>query len=364
MSGDWTLLASSALTNKPIDELPMTGVTLSRALNDSGTLEGDVPLDASSVLEAALHPGATEPAAIAIYAARDGVYRWGGILWKHEYDSSTGKLHVTANEHGSYGAFRYVVAQQTFSGDMATVVQNWVTAAFGDNGPALLTNVQLTGTNISSAFNSYEQHQLLELLKTYQQQQGGYDWAFDVGIDGNGNPAPQLTLSFPHRGTSYRSNGLVFDYPGSVTTFRLTKDGSRFVSDLYVNGAGSGTTQVQEHVSGALGGHLKMQRVDNNRDLLQPAPALAYAQDQLNAFGGQPPITMTAKIDGPAAFAQPFTVGDELIMSFAPPDAQGRVQVPYFPAGADVPQRVLGYKVYLPTDSTKEYVELTLGATF
>ena len=348
-----TFLACNALTNQVIAELPLVKAAYTRVMNDSGAMSGTVQLDDPGVQALNLLGNlAVEPAAVSIYALRDGVPTWGGILWAHTYNLGDGTLDLAAAEFGSYLAFRYLTSAINVTGDMSTLAAGWVAAAFADGGPPLLASTQTCGTSVTMVTQTWEQHCVLDLIKAFATARGGFDWAFDVGTDGNGNPSAKFTISAPRRGQSYVTSNIAFDIPGHETALKIVKDGTRFPTDLFITGAGSGSTLINVEVPNPKTGYLKLQSVISNSDLSTLALAQAFGQGILDPLIG-PPLTPALTVPGDLFFASGAGLGDEITMTLNTPYLVGLL-----------PARILAYNVSPQGASTAETVQLILGPVF
>lgn len=88
------------LTNQMLAEIPLRGVSYECALKAAGKFQGKIPITAetnSMDLYNSTMPGNT-----AIFAVRNGVCVWGGIIWSREYQFSTRDLVISASEFTSY----------------------------------------------------------------------------------------------------------------------------------------------------------------------------------------------------------------------------------------------------------------------
>lgn len=352
MSGEWQYLAANVLDNQVIAELPLKGPHFARILNDNGQADGDIKLDSvQASLMQLVTQFAVEPALTSIYAIRDGAPQWGGILWSHEYDSNKGALTLHAAEFGSYLAYRFIIQAGTWTNDMSQLASTWVTAAFADSGPPLVTSIQNTGNSQTVTTNAWEQHNVLDLVKVYHNAAGGYDWAFDTVSTGL-QTAPwraQFTVNAPRRGVSYVKSGVTLDYPGPVTKYHVTKDGAQLVSDLFVTGSGQGNAQLTGEFTKATS-YVKMQQVDNNSDLSTQSALNAYGQGRIKVIGDPPPVTMTLTVIGDAWFDLGIGIGDEFTMVA---DDNYLMSNPF-------PGRVLQVDMKPSTDSSPELVDVTL----
>jgi hypothetical protein len=350
-----TLVASNALTNVIIAELPCTDAHHLRTLNDNGTLEASIPMDDPATRALALVANnIVEPAAVSIYCQRDQTWEWGGLLTAHAYDSKSALLKITASEFGSYAAWRYIQQLLAYSDDVANLASSWSTQVFADNGPPLLTTVTTTGLAVTGSFNPWEQHNVLDLIKSYQAMAGGYDWSFDVALDGNGNPCANLVLSYPRRGVSFAHSGVAWDYPGAILSFQLTKtaDPASFDTDILVTGAGSGATLLLGEATITAPGYVKVQQVISNANLVTQSAVNAFATGTAKARSKKPLITVSAIMPGDTFYGSGVTTGDEVTLSLVDP---------YRPDGLTLPVRIIGVDTVFQTTSSPELVTMTFG---
>ena len=358
MSGKHILVATNALTNKPIAELPVSEYHHSRVLNDNGVCEGNILLSDPGIKKLALLANnALEPGYASLVCYRDGVPDWTGLLWSHDYDSTGAGLDISGSEMGSYLSSRFIVKQVNYSDDVANLAYDWVTQVFGDGGPTITTAITLTGTTLTGTFNSYEQHCVADLLTGYvAQNPGGIDWSFDiVGVDANGNPQVCFVVSAPRRGRNAQQTGVQWDYPGDLAALALTRNAQQgeLATELIVTGAGSGATLLQASKAIPVPGYIKLQAVVNDGNLATQAAVNAYAvaEAQTRAHNGAS-MVFSAVILGSSWYGSGVDTGDEVAI---------RITDPYYPTGQLLYQRIIGYDVVPQTANSPEVVKVTFG---
>ncbi len=358
MSGQHVLVATTALTNVPIAELPVSSYHHSRVLNDNGVLEGEILLsDAGVAALELLNNNALEPGYTSLYCYRDGVVDWSGLLWGHSYDSTSGILTIEGAEFGSYLSSRFIVQNTTYSADVATLANTWVSQVFNDGGPPFASAITATGTVISGKFFSYEQHCVADLLTGYvAQNPGGIDWSFDVvDTDTNGNPRATFVVSAPRRGRIASVTGVQWDYPGDIASLALTRNAQagELCTELLVTGSGSGATLFQSSRAIPVAGYIKLQSVVNDANLGSQAAVDGYAnaEAQTRAHNGAS-MVFSAVLLGSSFFGSGVDTGDEVAV---------RITDPYYPGGQLLYQRIIGYDVVPGTASAPELVMVTFG---
>jgi hypothetical protein len=343
-----TFLACNALTNGVIAELPMINPSYTRTLCDSGTLTGDLALDAAGVVDL-LANGGVEPGAVSIYVQRDGTYVWGGILWNHAFDASSSRLTLNAAEFGTILSQKSIFSTTaTYSGEVAAQCAAWVVAAFASAGVPVSTLVTPTATNLSLTVNPWETHCYLDLIKSYAVAIGGIDWAFDV----TQGPQAQFTASYPRRGQSYVNSAIVWDFPGSLLNLTLNVDAQRIAANLIESGAGTASSLVQAVVSQSSSGHVALDVVDSNNSLTSQPDVQSYASGKLFSMR-TPPLLAKCQLPASVFYASGATVGDEIQVA-TPPDN------PYL-RGINLPARIIAYTVKMATTSSVELVDVSLG---
>jgi len=101
MGTTYTYLVRDLRTGTILDELPLSGCSSDKKLNDSGSLRGRLHVDDPEIR--IREPRVlTEPGRTAIYVDRDGDLLWGGIVWTSRYTSSDGVLEIGATDFLSY----------------------------------------------------------------------------------------------------------------------------------------------------------------------------------------------------------------------------------------------------------------------
>jgi hypothetical protein len=109
------------VTNTIIGELSLEDVNYERSLKNPGSFDGKITItDQTNALD--LY-NATMPGKTAIYAVRDGVCVWGGIIWGRTYDMIGRSLSFSASEFTSYLNHRMIwkAYSQTFTAKVIKV---------------------------------------------------------------------------------------------------------------------------------------------------------------------------------------------------------------------------------------------------
>jgi hypothetical protein len=111
LTPEYRFMVTDLLTNKILGELPLEGVSYTRAIKGAGALSGSIQspamLSNSDIYENTM-PGRT-----GLYVLRNNQCVWGGIVWSRSYSANSKKLDIDASEFTSY--FHHRKLWRTFS---------------------------------------------------------------------------------------------------------------------------------------------------------------------------------------------------------------------------------------------------------
>src|SRR5688500_1705490 len=85
----YTYLIADLRGGAILDELPLSGVSFDKKLNDAGSLRAQLQV-LDPVIRSRGPRLLTEPGRTAIYVDRDGTLLWGGIIWTSRYRAAEG----------------------------------------------------------------------------------------------------------------------------------------------------------------------------------------------------------------------------------------------------------------------------------
>lgn len=105
-SVDYRYFVCDLMTNELLAEVPFKGVSYSRSLTEAGRFTGDIAVT-EDTYNLSLYEN-TLPGKTVLYAVRNGVCVWGGIIWGRTYSLVDKVLSVTAAEFTSYLSHRVV----------------------------------------------------------------------------------------------------------------------------------------------------------------------------------------------------------------------------------------------------------------
>jgi hypothetical protein len=250
---EWTYQVADLLTGVIAAELPLANVSITKPINDSGTFGGDLNLAYNTGVDDPY--GLTTPARTAIYAFRDGIPYWGGIIWTRRYNSISKVVNIGAADWWSYFDHRKIVPLlDTIDGASAVASYQVPFTAVDQNAiaRALITLAQthtggnigitldssLSGVNLTQTYMGYSLTNVADGLRALTKLNGGPDIRFDVGTpqDGTNRPQRRMFIGAPLLGVE---DGLVFEYGGNLISYEWPSDGTRMGVRQYDVGAGS-----------------------------------------------------------------------------------------------------------------------------
>lgn len=363
----WSYLVADLRTGAILDELPLSGVRWSKTLNGTGSFTGTWQLGPAERRDAYT---LTTPAKTAIYALRDGVPMWGGVVWTRRYNSATGTVDLGAGDFGTYFDHRKVVPFLLgAAGDVTYVAKQQVTFAAVDQNDIARQLIALAqshaggdiGIEVDTAtsgilrdrtYFGYELQGVRDVIDALCNVIDGPDYLFDVAAGSTEQPRRVLRLGDPHLGQQGSSH--VWEYGGNVSDYIWPSDGSSMTTRTYAVGDG-----IEQ---GALIAFSEdFDRYNNGWPLLESEAGYttvtdagtlnAHAQADLNA--GRLPVALpTLSVRGDMApFLGDYSVGDDARLVIPLGD-------PFFAAGLDTSVRLVQLDV-VPESDSGEQVDLT-----
>lgn len=259
MAAQWTYTVHDLLTNALITELPLTGVGYSLVLNDSGTLSGSFTVDGRNNPRRRVRDpyDATMPARRCVYAWRDGVPQWGGIIWTRRYDSDSGVVDISCGDWWTYFDHRKVLPVLSFpiavEFEVAELVVNRINYDQNEIARYLVSLAQShTGGNIgvvadsalsgifrTRTWNGHHLPDTGEELRQLANVLDGPDIVFGVSpaVDANGRPVRTMRTGDPVLGQ--QGSAWVWEYGANVTAYTWPSDATRYAKRVYAVGEGS-----------------------------------------------------------------------------------------------------------------------------
>lgn len=354
MGATYTYLIADLRSGAILDELPLSGVSFDKKLNDTGSFRAQLSVDDPEIRlrEPRL---LTEPGRTAVYVDRDGELLWGGIVWTSRYSGANGVLELGASDLLSYFERRLVLdpADLTrpvpFDDDQIAVARGLVTLA--QSHPAGDLGIVFSGTASSGVPRTITyppaDKPVADALRDLANTDGGFDFTFDVRYGEDGTPERFLRIGYPRLGQPGAPN--VWEYGANLIDFTWPSDAASMVTRVLAPGG----TPSAEDVSAHRAGWPLLEAAVSPSDTEDPAMLAAYVKGELAAR--RRPIVLPELIV--RADLEPvvggYSVGD---------DARIVIDDPFF-AGEqlDVTVRVLGLEVTPGDDAGQEQVKLTVA---
>ncbi|GAA0638311.1 hypothetical protein GCM10010174_70210 [Kutzneria viridogrisea] len=255
MASQYSYLIADLRTNAILGELPLTGVSYSKKLCDSGTLSATLNL--SSKFKGDPYD-LTSPVLRVVYVMRGDTPRWGGIIWTRKYSSASRQVQIGAADWWSYFNHRKVLpvlsgAEQSdptyvagrvvsySSVEQNQIARNLVTLAQSHTGGNIGVDVSDTtssGFPRDRNWYGYKLTNMGDALKDLSQVLFGQDMLFDVGgTDANGRPRRLLRQGTPRLGQ--QGSSWVWEVGGNCFDYDWPSDGTRMQTRAFADTDGT-----------------------------------------------------------------------------------------------------------------------------
>lgn len=248
--GTYTYLLADLHSDQVLAELPVrVSGGFGRRVKGYGELRGSIDLAAWSPDDESLAALLSDRPR-ALYADRDGVLVWGGILWRGTRRQSSHTVEVQAMEMESYFARRlitadYVPAQVDQLQIARTLIATAQSALGGDIG--VQVGDELCGVLRDDEYLGSQLKNVHEALQQKANLENGFDYLIDCRYE-DGVPRKRLLLGYPRIGRAAAGSDLVWESPGNITDW--TDDWDAFgqsANDVYELAEGEGSSQLVGH---------------------------------------------------------------------------------------------------------------------
>lgn len=221
------------LTGEILSEIPFRSVSYERAIKGAGSFSGSIPvIDATDNLE--LYE-TTMPGNTALYAVRNGVCVWGGIIWSRSYDVVGRVLQVSASEFTSYFYHRRMWKSWNHQYEGTVTVANGeaeVVLSYGSASTALIP-----GASVKLEFSTVGQTR--------------YDGFYEI----LGDPTPTFTIFAIDNAQQIATINSISRIGNTVSAATDTKHGLSVNDKVVVDfGTGAGSEFNGTHVVTSVGG--------------------------------------------------------------------------------------------------------------
>lgn len=363
MGTAYTYLIADLRRGVILDELPLSGVSFNKRLNDTGSLRGQLHVR-DPVIRDREPRLLTEPGRTAIYVDRDGDLLWGGVVWTSRYSAAGGMLELGASDFLSYFEHRRVLDPNDLTEgfvhpdtDQVTIARDVIQLVQSHDGGDLgivFTGAQSSGVTRSVSYPPGELKPVADLLRDLSNADGGFDFTFDIRYDENGQPERFLHIGYPRLGQPGAPH--VWEYGANLIDFAWPVDASTMATRVFAQGTGDANEpilRVAEDRAAYSAGWPLLEDAASQLDTKNAALLDAHARGELAARRRPvvlPELTVRADLDPTVGT---YTVGD---------DARIIIEDPFFAAERlDVTVRILGFEVTPGDDGGQEEVKLTVA---
>ncbi|MFN2494681.1 MAG: hypothetical protein ABR608_02060 [Pseudonocardiaceae bacterium] len=355
----YTYLVADLRGGTILDELPLSGVSFTKRLNDTGSLRGQLRVNDPGIR--AREPRLlTEPGRTAVYVDRDGDLLWGGVVWTSRYSAADGTLEIGASDFLSYFEHRRVLgypvtADGTVSyadTDQLTIAAELVQLAQSHPGGDL--NLEIRGTTASGvrrtvSYAAGELKPVADALRDLANADGGFDFAVDVEYGPDGQPVRFLRFGYPRLGQPGAPH--VWEYGANLIDFAWPRDAASMATRMFAQGTSEGAVPLlrfAEDSAAYASGWMLLEDAASQLDTQDPALVQAQARGELAARRRPvvlPELTVRADRD---PVVGTYVVGDDVRVVIADP---------YFTGDqVDVTVRLLSFEVTPGDDAGLEQV--------
>jgi hypothetical protein len=360
----YTYLVADLRTGTIVDELPLTGVTFDKRLNDTGSFRAELRVDDPGirVREPRL---LTEPGRTAVYVDRNGQLLWGGIVWTSRYSASDAKLEIGASDFLSYFEHRRVLSYPvnptgsvTYTGaDQLAIAGQLLQLAQSHPGGDLGIQVRgatTSGVNRTVSYATGELKPVADALRDLANADGGFDFATDVEYGPDGRPVRYIRFGYPRLGQPGGPH--VWEYGANLIDFAWPRDAAQLATRMFAQGTSDGDTPLlayAEDTAAYAAGWPLLEDAASQLDTKDAALVAAQARGELGAR--RRPVLLpelTVRADLTPVIGE-YSVGDDIRVV---------IDDPFFAGDqVDVTMRLLGFEVTPGDDADVEQVTLTVA---
>ncbi|MFM9368062.1 hypothetical protein [Streptomyces sp. Da 82-17] len=358
----YRILVCDLRSDRLLDVLPLTGVSIEDYIGKSGSLSGTVPVPNRELADRAR--SVLVPARTALWVERDRRIWWGGVLWSVNPKSDERgqvSVEVQAGTFDTYLDHRMLRTTHRARGvDQLDIARDLVDYAQAQPGGdiGLAYDTELSGVKRSRTFSASDQPKIRELLDKLAGAEDGFEWRVRCYRDENsGARVKLLDLGYPRidRG----GDDVVLAHPGRLLSYSFAADGTTVANVWQARGASDNRNQA------AASKPLLSELLVAEQDLADGWPRLDGSSDHQSVDDRQ---VLAEHARAEAALARRPTVIPEVTVhldSGISPDLLGRyvrlrIRDEWFAEGFDTRHRVVGISVTPPERGAGESAQLTL----
>lgn len=369
-------LLCDLLTDRPIAELPLSGVTFGRRVSRVGDLSGSMVANTPEQVATAklLHAFAGRSA---LWVYRDSAVWWGGIPWSvvpSQGQRGGVKVDVSAATFDSYAHHRRLYTDKTYTAvDQGVIIPDlWRTIQADPAGNiGVVAEDQPTGVTRDRTYRALELARVGELVEQLGDVLDGPEHTIDVWAEGDGTRVKRLRLADRLGVIPGQRPRHVFERAtplgGRLLEWRQTRDATDCGTAFLTRGntttedgnAGSAvvapTSTLVERTDLLDAGWPRLDVTEDHTDVSDTATLQGYANAMANALGGAEEVNeYTVSVAGTGW--HPNSIGEPVRLRLLDPWHDTLTDRTVRPVGVDVtpaergqPERV---KLILGEDET------------
>jgi hypothetical protein len=351
-------------SDRVIDTLPVTGLSLDDYIGKTGRLTGTVPIpnrDLAARARAALLPGRT-----GVWVERGRDLWWGGILWTTQLATDTRGYLTAQIQCGGWESYLYrrrLYDTQLAEGvDQFDIVRGLISyvqdAPGGDIG--ITYDTHTSGVVRDRTYLRYDHHTIGDLIDDLAAVEDGFEWRVASYRDADGRRVKHLQLGHPILQTG--AADVVLDYPGPIIAYAWPTDATVKANAWQSRGASTNRNQAADSyplMSPVLVDDADIEagwpRLDGTSDYTtveRQATVDAHARADWTA--ARTPVTVPEITVRPGGVISPALLGATVRI---------RIRDLWHPAPLDARYRVVGMTVTPPDRGSPETARLYLEAT-
>lgn len=261
-------------TGRIFEEIPMFSVSLMDELNTDGEFRGSIQMDMSGKNNEDL-VAATIPGRCFLVCEINSVPIWGGIVWSRTYQATAKTLQLYCRGFEAYANKRFVREPFDMTAEQSEIfLALWNEMQSKPDGnllvevpPSVATGIIKTIRTEPSNFKSYG-----TFMAQLSDSVDGFDWKIRVVRD-RGVYRRKLQIGYPFLGAPATDDSIVLEFPGAITNYWETDSIGDSGTNIYVSGAGEGTTMLTTeviHEQLLTTGWLRFDVESNHKDITDP----------------------------------------------------------------------------------------------
>jgi len=366
----YTYLVADLSSGVILDELPLTGVSFDKRLNDTGSFRGQLRVDDPEIRDRGPRL-LTEPGRTAVYVDRNGDLLWGGIFWTSRYSAANSTLEIGASDFLSYFEHRRVLAYPVadpprsvaYTDDQLAIAVSLVQLAQSHRGGDLGLEVRVlvpadipAGTSGVTRTVSYAAEELklvADALRDLANAKNGFDFVVDVEYGREGTPVRFMRFGYPRLDQPGAPH--IWEYGANLIDFTWPRDAASMVTRMFAQGTSDGGAPLLKWAEDSAAydnGWVLLEDAASQLDTKEPTLVHAQAWGELEARRRPvvlPELTVRADLE---PIVGSYDVGDDMRVI---------IDDPFFAAGhEDVTVRLLSFEVTPGDDAGLEQVTLTV----